>query len=318
MFAQLSLCEQRSLRLVCKAWDETVREVMRNMKSVAICLDEESRDREVVDYRFTNKEHLMPLLERHANVRKLMIVKDYRDREWRVEALTSKVASLQRLEYLRISGMVVPAQFYQQLGNLSRLVSLEFFHCNMPGVKFGYLSGSIRKIKLHNSLRCECPGMLEGMRILHARGIPLQEFRIEFGNLAPTSLHLLQFMLENFASLRVLALDYINYEPEESFTHAPFQPLRAVDIEKLILHGYALPASYRRQLFAALLAQPLPNLHTLGYEFRTLRLKEVTLNQFWNMCPKLDKLKVSHRCKNKQCLERLKVAHQNYISENLW
>lgn len=117
-------------------------------------------------------------------------------------------------------------------------------------------------------------------------------------------------MLEHFASLRVLYLR--NSAPVDVGARlCPLKQMVAENIEELSLVDIKWPSeSHYHQFFATLLARPLPHLHTLDCYATNIQLNEDTMKRLWDMCPKLDKVDIYHKCTDQQCRERLGLARE--------
>lgn len=311
ILAQLNLWDQRLLRLVCKDWNHAVDQVMRNKAKVFIAINsfDGYGDEYLYDYHVTDIEDLMKLLKRHANVRHLVMWNKEFDRMWTVyEYLSSQIVELARLKSLEFEGFYLPPYTFDMMQDLTQLVSLKFIHCELSGEDLGCLGATIRSITIRGCDGLEITHLLDAMQIFHTRGIPLEELVVSSWESISKLLPLAQFMLENFASLRVLVLHSSRAKKVDAAVNLPKQML-AVNIKKLWLDGMDWPSkSHYRQFFDTLLAQPLPHLQTLYYHHKDFPLEEDIVQRFWQMCLKLDKVDVAHRCQDAQCLERLRLA----------
>lgn len=310
VFAQLSLWDQKLLRLVCKDWNKTVEQLMRNMAKVLICINmgEENFTQNEDGYNITSYDELLTLLKRHVNVRDLTILgsepEGFDSMTNEILVINSDAASeislLERLEHLEFEYFDIGSEVFSILSELPQLSSILFKHCELTGRNLGALGDSIRHILIKKCCYLNTEHLIDSMKMLCFRGVPLSTFFVHNEFCSPL-LPLAQYMLENFASLRILALHgYAHDIPPIS----PLKQILAVNLRQLALIGIIWPSkSHQNQFFATLLAQPLPCLTWLSYFANSFPLEAVTVKRFWDMCPKLGLMYVQHRTADGQELE---------------
>lgn len=312
VFAQLSLPNQKPLRLVCKAWDKTVRQVRRDMERIIVAINRNEGLSGLSDYNVPTMKDLLKVLQHHANVEVLSVVfEEPHYRNWSVgKMLTSRIALLEKLVVLELVYISLLPESFEMLGKLPKLYSIEFVVCKFTGENLGCLGDNIRMINIRYAYILEEANLLDAMRTFHGRGIPLKKLAVK--NVHFSLLAVTQFMLEHFASLRYLRIRNTLRTP--SVVSTPFKQMLAVKIEKLYLRDILWPSqSHQQQFFATLLAQPLPRLYKFVYTDSNIALGEDTMKQFWDMCPKLDKVNVQHDCEDQQCQEKLRLAFERFL-----
>lgn len=295
LFKQLRQRELMPLRLVCKAWDQSAKEAMAQAENVRIVLDFPLLDIPTeYDYEAKDKEHMLVLLERHIKVRDLALLngQPLPVEVGRLANPFGRMANLQRLELYRFSLDLTTVAKLREKSSLSSLV-LNF--CQLNSSTLGQVPESIRDIVLNEcSIREE--DILIAIQNIHRRGIPLRKLIVNSVHKFPHFVPLVQFMLENFSSLRILEVS------GTVFRHLPrsfnyIQRMAAVNIEKLSLCGMDWPSKeHHQQFFGILFAQPLSRLTSFSNIGSNIPLNETIIDFIWLMCPSLKKMLVKQPC----------------------
>lgn len=238
-------------------------------------------------------EDLLNILQNHPNVYDLDIVGPGNQIFTAPEDLTARFTLLEKLVVLQFKRFVLSPKIFDALKELPQLAWIRFRKCTLSGENLGCLGESIREISFLGCRSTKWAHLLEAMKIFHTRGIPLEKLELEL-NYDSTTLPLMQFMLENFSSLRFLNV-YADSSNDLPVVPDPFKQMLSVNIEELYINVAHWPSrSYYRQFFETLLAQPLPQLQLVWYnDYSNFLLEDDIEQRFWDMSPKLEKITIN-------------------------
>lgn len=312
VFETMRLNQIGPARLVCRHWNEVALvQKMRSMESVSIRFGpEQQRQLQGCDYYVSELNELQTILARHSEVKHLKLI--------RVRLMNAgdnfvfpaeQVAQLAELETLKMTKFSLQPSDIEALRHLTKLRSLEFFRCCLTGENLHQLGDEIRDLRLIHCINLCKEHILMALQVYNARDIQLEVLYIRLKNHPAfytnwmtgsecDSLPLLTYVLESFASLKVLVLQYSSHE----LGH--LHQMVATNIETLVLEDIEPEIyDYNEAFFPKLFERSLPNLQRFTYELRPLKIENMLA--CLRRCPMLKHLVLYHECKSDQYIQEL-------------
>lgn len=321
VFETMQLNQLGAARLVCRQWNEVaVEQKIRSMEAVSIRFGPAAqRQLQGCDYYVSEAEELKTILTRHAQVKHLKLTRvRLMNAGEQFSFPRAEIGQLADLETLKVTKFSLQPCDVDVLGLLPKLRALELFRCRLTGENLHKLADSIRELRLFHCIDLHKENILMALQVYHARDIPLEVLLVRLKNLPAfyanwmagnecESLPLLTYVLESFASLKVLVLQYSSHE----LGH--LRRMVATNLETLVLEDIEPQIyDYNEAFFPKLFERPLPRLRRLTYELRPLKLDNMVA--CLRRCPNLVHLVLYHECKSSEyILDLLGLKQLEYL-----
>lgn len=298
------------MRLVNSGWDETVLTELKRKENVRISIYELRKhiisNPNEISYFVKDLEELLALIDRHEKAQEFCFsyMQNVRGYDYH-QAIITKVSTYRKLKRLVFENFRINEQIFKMLQELvPQVTSQTFIDCGISAGTLSHFGDHIREITIKNCEQIQAMDLLRMMNMIFERGIPLESLVLSCSNhIKPNFLPLTTFMLENFPSLRNLSFSGRLIILSRNSPN-PLNRMVATRIEKLRLGEMDWPShTYQKEFFRVLLARPLPLLTIFHYMGSNIGLNAEITNDFWAMCPRLNKMFVQQVCEDPRCLD---------------